>query len=97
MLPERREPEQPRARLEPWPAAHGWVPEGWRGFLGSATPHLCPGLPNRFARNRPALGSVPDAGRAATVGPPLVVARRTSAASSVVVRRKRPPTAVQHR
>ena len=29
------EPEQPRAPLEPWAAAHGWVPEGWDGLLGS--------------------------------------------------------------
>ena len=29
------EPEQPRARLEPWAAAHGRVPEGWNGLLGS--------------------------------------------------------------
>ena len=41
------EPEQPRAPLEPWAAWHGWVPEGYREFPGSATPYLCQGLPNR--------------------------------------------------
>jgi len=40
--------EQPRAPLEPWPAAHGWVPEGWDGLLGSGPRTTC-SAPNRFA------------------------------------------------
>ena len=48
-------PEQPRARLEPRPAAHGWVPEGWHGLLGSG--------PRPFSAAKPFCGNSLACGR----------------------------------